>query len=133
MKARFCILFLLCLGLLSCNSKVEEEFLLNDGLCLEEGGTTVFSYDPSTCQISYNPTLRQFRVMNDNMSGYYMVTCSDLPSAPGQKLTATVRWSTGTSVQTLSDIQLKVEKVEGDQIWLWSSRRRLAVSVRVIH
>ena len=132
MRARVFILVLLCCGLWSCSSKVDEEFLRGEDLCLEQGGETVFRYTASDCQISFNPDKKQFRVMEDTMSKYYMVTCSEMPSSTGQKITADISWSAGAGVQTLSGVEFRVEKIEGDQIWMWSSKRKTAVSVRVI-
>lgn len=132
MKRLFLILLPLCICLASCSGKVSEEFLANPSLCLESDGDVIFSYSPADCQISFNQDKKQFRVMDDTMSKYYMVTLNDMPSSLGQKLSADIVWVSGNGVQNLSDVELKVEKIEGDQVWLWSSRRKLAVSVRII-
>lgn len=134
MKRLHILLLLLAVtGLTACHSnKVSEEFLLTPGLCLEENGRMVFNYNPDNCQIACNPDRKQFRVMDDTMSRFYLLTCSALPSSVGQVLTADIRWVSGDSAQNLAGLEFKVEKLEDGQAWLWCQRRKIAVSVRLL-
>ncbi|MBR1871647.1 MAG: hypothetical protein IJ795_00375 [Bacteroidales bacterium] len=129
MKRYALILIAALLGLVSCRDKVNEEFLLSESLCLEDNGKVIFSYDPASCQVSCNPQKHLFRVMTDNTSSWYSVECETMPTTAGQSVTASVKWSVPGSVQNLSSMDMRVEKIEGGKIWLWSPRRKIAVSV----
>lgn len=133
MRERFYILTFLTAVLLLCScekNKVDEAFLESSDLCLIDGGVTIHTYDPLTWQVGYNESKKEFRVFNDTMSDYYVLTCSKLPTEKGQELTATVKWS-GKSITTRNNVSFRVEKIDNQgRIWLWSKKSRIAVSVR---
>ena len=58
-----------------------------------------------------------------------MVTLGEEPKSVGQKIIGDLRWSTGVSVENYTGVEFTVEKLEGGQVWLWNSRRKLAVSI----
>lgn len=113
----------------SCHNKVREEFLASPDICLEENGKVLLTYNPLTCQISRNTSKMQYRIMDDTMSRYYMLTLRQMPESVGQTVVADLRWSTGVSVENYSALEFTVEKLESGQVWLWNSRRKIAVSV----
>ena len=79
--------------------------------------------DSSNWQIGYNSSKKEFRVFDDSMKNYYIVTCSALPSSTGQKLEATVTWSSGSSTQTTKG-KFEVAKAQGDTFWLWCGDKK---------
>ena len=133
MKLRIPLLILLAAGmLLSCQEKVREEFLASPNLCLEYNGRVIFTYNPVNSQLSCNRSACRFRVMDDTASSYYQLTCSEMPQTVGQTVTADILWSAGDSAENLAALEFRVEKVEGNKVWLWCARRKIAVSVMVI-
>ena len=128
MRRLLCILAL-ALVAASCQNKVREEFLASADICLEENGKVLLTYDPLTCQLSRNTEKMQYRIMDDTMSRYYMLTLRSMPETLGQKIIADLRWSTGVSIQDYSALEFTVEKIESGQVWLWNSRRKIAVSI----
>lgn len=114
----------------SCN-KLEEDFLAGENLSLRIKGKTVQEYSPENCQIGFYEYKKQFRVHNDTMSDYYILTCSSLPTSVGQRVHGDLKWSTYSSVSSKKGIEFKVEKIDDiGNIWLWSNNAGIAVSVR---
>jgi len=97
---------------------------------LNVAGTVIHKYDPLTWQLGYNPSAREFRVFDDSMKNYYIVTCSAIPSSTGQKLEATVTWSSGSSTQSAKG-KFEVAKAQGDTYWLWCGDKKNPVGVTV--
>ena len=123
------------LSLASCNRNLEPDssFIAGSQVQLKVAGSVIHTYDPLTWQLGYNPTTREFRVCDDAMRNYYYVTCSAVPSSKGQKLEATITWSSGSSTQSMKG-KFEVSKVEGDTYWLWCGDKKspIGVTVRIL-
>lgn len=123
------------LCLMSCNRGLEPDssFIAGSQVQLKVAGSVIHTYDPLTWQLGYNPTTREFRVCDDAMRNYYYVTCSAVPSSKGQKLEATITWSSGSSTQSMKG-KFEVSKVEGDTYWLWCGDKKspIGVTVRIL-
>ena len=135
MKRTFSILLVAATMCISCNRTLEPDstFVAGSGLQLMVAGQVIHTYDPLTWQLGYNPTAREFRAGDDAMKNYFFVTCSAVPSSKGQKLDATVTWSSGSSTQSVKG-RFEVAKVEGDTYWLWcgDKKTQTGVTVRVL-
>lgn len=137
MKASANILtaILAVISLSSCNRTLEPDssFIGSSDIELTVAGSVVHKYDPLTWQLGYNQTTREFRACDDAMRNYFIVTCSTVPSSTGQKLDATVTWTTGGSVQSVKG-RFEVAKAQGDTYWLWCGEKktRIGVTVRVL-
>ncbi len=129
-KCRKIVLIAGILLLCGCSKEeVDEAFLESTTLCLINDGRTVHSYDPLTWQIAYSEDKMEFRVYSDTMSDYYVLSCSQLPAAEGQEISATLEWSNSSRINRKS-LGLSVEKIDlQGRIWLWSSKEKIAVSV----
>jgi len=134
MKKFAAILFTLILAA-SCSCEKngpDNDFVESNDLELKVEGRVLLTYDPLTWQLGYKPQTRQFRVHNDNMSQYYILTCSEEPREVDQSIKASLKWSTGTSVNSRNDLSFKVVRIENDgRTWLWCNRG-IGVSVRII-
>lgn len=123
------------LSLASCNRDLEPDssFIAGSQVQLKVAGSVIHTYNPLTWQLGYNPTTREFRVCDDAMRNYYYVTCSAVPSSKGQKLEATITWSSGSSTQSMKG-KFEVSKVEGDTYWLWCGDKKspIGVTVRIL-
>ena len=71
-----------------CRQKVgpDPSFTTSNTIMLNIDGKDMMVYDPVTCQLAFNASLREFRVMNDNMSEFFYLTCDELPTAVGQTI-----------------------------------------------
>ena len=120
----------------ACDRSVEpdEAFLAGQDIQLKVNGQVIYTYDPLTWQLSYNSTLKEFRAFDDPMKNWYMVKCDKVPSAVGDKITATITWSTSGQPSTLTG-SMKVVKAEGDTYWLWrgDKKSQTGVTIRILH
>ena len=107
--------------------------LADSTVSLSVGPTDVFVYKDLTCQMVWNSTLKQFRAGTDNMSDYFQIKLSDIPSSSGQTLTGDVSWTTSSSVNSLSDLPFEVIQVDSDgNAWLWCRKQRMAMVIRML-
>lgn len=120
------------LAICSCSRTLEPDSMWvgGTGMELNVAGTVIHKYDPLTWQLGYNPSAREFRVFDDSMKNYYIVTCSAIPSSTGQKLEATVIWSSGSSTQSAKG-KFEVAKAQGDTYWLWCGDKKIQTGVTV--
>ena len=127
------LLLLSALLLAGCSGKrMRGAFEEGDELRLMVGGQVVFTYEPNTCQLAFSRAGKEFRAHTDNMSDFYVVDFSDIPTHVGQSLTADLVWTTEREVLTRKNLTLTVVRSEGDQFWLWSNAGRIGLVVRIL-
>lgn len=107
-------------------------FIENDEIRLQVGSIVHFTYDPLTCQLSFNRGRKEFRAQTDNTSDFFAVTLSEIPCEYGQTVSADLVWTTPTDVLTRKNLTLEVIRIEGEKIWLWSSSGRIGLSICVL-
>ena len=126
-----------CLLTLSgCTEKVEMDLELyeSDQVGLMVKGKKVFTYVEGNTQLGFNRTLRQFRAGNDDMSSFFVITCSELPREEGQEFRADVQWTSGSSVKTSGGLTFKVEKYEDTGlVWLWCATDKTGAVVKILN
>lgn len=129
-------LFLLFLGVLllgGCSDeRMRNAFVENDELRLMVGGSVPFTYEPNTCQLAFSRDRREFRACTDNMSDFYVVSLSYIPTELGDRLSADLVWTTERDVLTRKNLTLEVVRIEGDQFWLWSDSGRIGLGIRIL-
>ena len=126
-------LVLLCSG---CKKKVEMDLEMynSNQISLMVKGRKVFTFDEGTCQLGYNRTLKQFRAGNDDMTSFFVLTCTDLPRTQGQEIQANLQWTSGSSVKTSNGLTFKVEKYEDTGlVWLWNSADKTGAVVKILN
>ena len=114
------------------DQRMRSAFGENDEICLMVGGSIPFTYEPNTCQLSFSRDRKEFRAHTDNMSDFYAVTFTELPSTLGQTVTADLTWTTERDVLTRKNLTLEVVRIEGDQFWLWSNSGRIGLCIRIL-
>ncbi len=121
--------------LAACTPKetVDEVFVQSTDIQLRIDGVTLHTYNPLTWQLGYNKNKRQFRVMKDDGSAFYTLTCSALPAQMDQTLEAALEWTSGSSVKNESGLSMKVVKTDAEgTVWLWCNDKKIGVSVRTL-
>ena len=131
-------LFIIALVLLSagCKKKVEMDLEMynSNQVSLMVKGKKVFVYDEGTCQLGYNSTKRQFRAGNDDMTSYFVLTCSEAPRSQGQEIRADIQWTSGSSVKSTNGLTFKVEKYDNTGlVWLWNSTDKTGAVVKILN
>lgn len=120
-------------GLFSCtpDRKPDAEFLTGSDLELKVDGSVKVKYVPETFQIGYSSDKKQFRVHNDTMSEYFILTCSELPEKEGQKIKCSLKYTSGGNTVSRTGEEFRVEKIDGSSgtVWLWNSKKKTGVSV----
>jgi hypothetical protein len=135
-KLRHILILALLPLLAACGKKIEMDPVLyeSDTVALMVKGKTVFTFDEGTMQLGFNRSRRQFRAGNDDMTSFFVLTCSELPRQEGQELTADVQWTSGSSVRTSSGLTFKVEKYESTGlVWLWCATDKTGAVVKVLN
>ena len=129
LAAFLAIAVLLC----GCNdSRKRNAFVENNDIRLQIGSTIQFRYDPLTCQLAFSRDRREFRAQTDNTSDYYSIVLSEIPANIGQRVSGNLTWTTETDILTREDLDLEVLRIEGDQVWLWSSSGRTGVMIKLL-
>ncbi len=132
MKHWAVILALVLAALAGCRTEtLSEEFIEDRTPRMEIKGYTTFLYDPLKCQIGFNQDKCEFRVHTDNMSDFFIVRLSEMPSSENQILDGTAQWTTGDDLHN-KKTSFSVLKMDGDRIWLWSAESSIAVVVQIL-
>lgn len=124
---------LLILLLCGCNdTRRINAFTENGDIRLQVGGSVQFRYDPLTCQLSFSRDNRTFRASTDNTSDFFVAELSAIPTQLGETVTADLEWTSPTDVLSRKNLTLEVVRIEGENIWLWSSSGRIGLSMRIL-
>ena len=135
MRKYLYIIILSALALTGCKEKVEMDLNLynSEQVSLMVKGKMVFTFSEENGQLGFNRTLRQFRASNDDMTSYFVLTCSELPRQEGQEIRAELKRGSGSSKST-SNIILKVEKYDDTGlVWLWNATDKTGAVVKILN
>lgn len=112
---------------------VDEVFVQSTDIQLRIDGVTLHTYQPLTWQLGSNRSRRQFRVMKDDGTASYTLTCSEWPAQLDQTLEADLEWTSGGSVKNESGLSMKVVKTDAEgTVWLWCNDKKIGVSIRTL-
>ena len=107
-------------------------FSARDEIRLQVGGVEQLCYDPLTCQLGCNIDNREFRVHTDNMSDFFSLRLSSIPTEDEEQVTGSLVYTTKTDVVHKRNVTLKVVRIEGDRIWLWNQTSRIGVEIQIL-
>ena len=108
-----------------------EQFSSTEKISLQVKGSVMLEYSPERHQLGFNPGKCEFRVHDDNMADYFILTCRTMPTAVGQTVTADLVYTTADDVATRRELEFEVTDMdEGDgRIWLWCSKAKIGIVV----
>jgi hypothetical protein len=120
--------------LVCCNGRhgYDRSFTDSDVVSLTVNKVKVFEYDPMTCQLGYNDAKREFRVSTDNMSDYFVITLSKIPTSKEEQVTGSISWTGADYIRDLSNQTFETVKVDRGKIWLWNQANKLAVIIPIM-
>ena len=135
---KFLHILLAVIVLAGCDRKSKEpetdpEIQSATQVFLKVKGNTVFKYSEGNTQMTYNEKLREFRAGNDDMSSYFVITCSELPVREGQELRADIKWTSGGKEKPSTGINFKVVGYESTGlVRLWCASDKTGAVVRIL-
>ena len=133
MKKLILLVSLAVLAACSPKETVDEVFVQSTDIQLRIDGVTLHTYQPLTWQLGSNRSRRQFRVMKDDGTASYTLTCSEWPAQLDQTLQADLEWTSGSSVKNESGLSMKVVKTDAEgTVWLWCNDKKIGVSIRTL-
>lgn len=110
----------------------DPEFIGADKASLVIDGTMVHCYKLNESQLAFSRDARQFRMCDDNMSEYFVVTCSAIPTQVGQEVDCVIKWTSDKGVSEKM-VTLKAKQLSDDgYIWLWNGKKRVGACVKVL-
>ena len=125
---------LAALAIVCCNGRngYDRDFVESDTISLTVNKVKAFEYDPFTCQLGYNDGKREFRVSTDNMSDFFAITLSKIPTSKGEQITGNIIWTGDDYTRELRNLNFQTVKVEHGKIWLWNQANKLAVIIPIM-
>jgi len=132
---KYLILFVPVLLLtFSCSNSDIPEILEDDTPSLVIKGASQFRFDAQSCQESFSVSRKEFRVGDDKMSDYFILTLDNLPLTEGMKVSGRLMWTTDDDIRTLSNQKFSVLKVDDKQtVWLKCEAERIYVVARMVN
>ncbi len=126
------ILIALALAAVSCvRIDIDEILLKRDDISLTVRGVTQFEYKAESCQMAHKPATNEYRVYNDDLSGWFVVKCSERPSGSGQTLTVDLSYKTVSGPKSQKGLEFKVEKIdETGKIWMWCEDKNIGIVIK---
>ena len=110
---------------------IDEIILQREEISLTIKGQDVLKYSSDTYQLGYNDQKNEFRVFDDNMANWFVLTCDSRPSTEGQELTADLKWTSSNSTKTRNRLTFIVEKTDmKGHVWLWCKSDAIGIIVK---
>lgn len=111
-----------------------EEFSETENISLRIKGARILEYKAETHQLGFNREKCEFRVHDDDMADYFIITCDEMPSQTGQKVTADLKYTTPDDVKTRNGVEFEVTGIgTGDgRIWLWNQKYQIGAVVKAL-
>lgn len=115
------------------DNEIDSAFLGNDAIHLRVNGKNIFDFNEITCQLGYNDSKQEYRVHDDTMADYYIVTLYEKPAEEGQSIKGEIEWTTSSDIVRKRDINFKVVKIDSDhKMWLWEKTNKIGVVVKAL-
>ena len=100
----------------------------------EMDGKNISSREAVAFAFGFNRTRKEFRAGNDDMTSYFVLTCSEIPRTKGQEIKGSIQWTSGSSVKSSGNLVFKVEKYEDTGlVWLWDSTDKTGAVVKILN
>lgn len=126
----------LALILSGCSNKSrmnEAEFVTTvSDISLTINGERIFTYYEKNHQLAYDEGKSQFRVMDDDLNNFMVVTLSKMPGNVGDIVDASITYTTDDDILERA-ASFTVSRMDNDKCWLWNEKGKIGVVVTVLH
>lgn len=126
----------LALILSGCSNKSrmnEAEFVTTvSDISLTINGERIFTYYEKNHQLAYDDGKSQFRVMDDDLNNFMVVTLGKMPSNVGDIVDASITYTTDDDILERA-ASFTVSRMDNDKCWLWNEEGKIGVVVTVLH
>ena len=120
-------------GCLSESTMGEADFVSKvSDISLIVNGRTQMKFDEDRHQIAYNEISGQFRVMDDDLNNYFVITLGSMPGKVGDVVPATIVYTTQDDIPQVT-ADFTVSKYENDMFWLWNGGKKIGTVIRILH
>lgn len=111
---------------------VEEILLIRDDISLTWKGIEQFVYEPSGCQLGFNAERKEFRAHTDNLSSWFVLSFSAIPTEEGDEIEADISWTGANDTRNMKSLEFQVKKASDDgMLWLWCKSAKIGVTIRI--
>ena len=115
-----------CVGL-----QPEEILLPRSEVSLTVKEEVVMAFDPATCQIGYNSERNEFRLVDNKVSDWVIFRSDAVPTDVGQKVKASLEYTSRSNIKTMTDLTFSVEKTAPDgTTWLWNKDKQICIVIK---
>ena len=112
---------------------MEAPFMESSEISLIWKGSTQVLYNSNTCQLAYNNAKNEFRVYDDRLADWFIISCDENPTQEGQSIIADVSWTGDRSPKVFRNQSFIVRKVNEDgRVWLWNSKNKIGIIIKHI-
>ena len=135
MKRRLSAGILLTIAIVTgCTGLQPEEILLpRSEVSLTVKEEVVMAFDPATCQIGYNSERNEFRLVDNKISDWVIFRSDAVPTDVGQKVKASLEYTSRSNIKTMTDLTFSVEKTAPDgTTWLWNKDKKIGIIIKVL-
>ena len=118
----------------SCLGPQPEEILLPlTDIALTVKGDIQASFNPETDQIGYNSERNEFRLVDNKISDWVIFRSDAVPTDVGQKVKASLEYTSRSNIKTMTDLTFSVEKTAPDgTTWLWNKDKKIGIIIKVL-
>jgi hypothetical protein len=111
----------------------EEILLPRSEVSLTIKEEVAMAFDPATCQIGYNSERNEFRLVDNKISDWVIFRSDAVPTDVGQKVKASLEYTSRSNIKTLTDMTFSVEKTAPDgTTWLWNKDKKIGIIIKVL-
>ena len=120
--------------LTGCNSEsFEAPFMEGSQISLTWKGSVQVLYNSNTCQLAYNRARNEFRVYDDRLADWFILSCNENPTQEGQTIIADISWTGDRNPKVFNKQSFTVRKVSDDgRVWLWSKKNKIGIIIKHI-
>ena len=117
-----------------CTGLQPEEILLpRSEVSLTVKEEVVMAFDPATCQIGYNSERNEFRLVDNKVSDWVIFRSDAVPTDVGQKVKASLEYTSRSNIKTMTDLTFSVEKTAPDgTTWLWNKDKKIGIIIKIL-